>query len=73
MKYIYIYIYICMYVYLSIDDAFFNRNWAEACRGRWAEPELMLGWSAGSEGGTSLQKQERRGFGEGFARGRSDA
>ena len=72
------------------DDAFFNRNWAGACRGRWAEPGLMLGWSAGSwivgaeigmlqcwfagsGRGTPLQKQERRGVGEGLARSRSDA
>ena len=27
---------------------FFNRNWAGACWGRWAESGLMLGWSAGS-------------------------
>ena len=26
---------------------FFNRNWAGACRGRWAGPGLLLGWSAG--------------------------
>ena len=25
------------------DDVFFNRNWARACRGRWAGPGLMLG------------------------------
>ena len=30
-------------------------------------------WSAGFEGGIPLQKQERRGVGEGFALGRSDA
>ena len=29
------------------DDAFFNRNWAEACRGRWAGPGLLAGWDAG--------------------------
>ena len=74
---------------------FFNRNWAGACRGRWARPRLLMDWavgcwivwaetgslqcwSAGFEGGTPLQKQERRGgggggVGEGFARGRSDA
>ena len=33
----------------------------------------LLGWSAGSGCGTSLQKQERRRVGRGFARGRSDA
>ena len=27
---------------------FFNRNWARACWGRWAEPGLLAGWSAGS-------------------------
>ena len=27
------------------DDAFFNRNWAGACRGRWAGLGLMLGWA----------------------------
>ena len=56
------------------DDAFLNRNWAGACRGRWARPGLMLGWSAGSGCSSPLQKeQERRRAGEGFARGRSDA
>ena len=34
---------------------------------------LLLGWSAGFECGTPLQKQERRWVGGGFARGRSDA
>ena len=29
------------------DDAFFNRNWAGACRGRWAGPGLLAGWDAG--------------------------
>ena len=29
------------------DDAFFNRNWAGACRGRWAGPRLLTGWDAG--------------------------
>ena len=27
---------------------FFNRNWAGACRGRWAGPGLLAGWAAGS-------------------------
>ena len=63
------------------DDVFFNRNWVRACRGRWAGPRLLVGWVVGSwivwdEVGL-LQcwsiKQERRGVGEGFARGRSDA
>ena len=29
------------------DDAFFNRNWAGACGGRWAGPGLMLDRSTG--------------------------
>ena len=32
---------------LVIDDAFFNRNWARACRGRRAGPGLLVGWDAG--------------------------
>ena len=73
------------------DDAFFNRDWAGACRGLWAGPGLLAGWAAGSwifwaevrllqcasvgsGHGTPLQEeQERRGVGEGFACGRSDA
>ena len=39
----------------------------------WAEVRSLQCWSVGFEGGTPLQKQERRGVGEGFARGRSDA
>ena len=31
----------------NADDAFFNRNWAGACRGRWAGPGLLAGWDAG--------------------------
>ena len=27
---------------------FFNRNWARACKGRWARPGLLVGWDAGS-------------------------
>ena len=27
---------------------FFNRDWAGACRGRWAGPGLLAGWAAGS-------------------------
>ena len=27
---------------------FFNRNWAGAWKGRWAGPELLVGWDAGS-------------------------
>ena len=30
------------------DDAFFNRDWAGACRGRWAGPGLLADWAAGS-------------------------
>ena len=44
--------------------------------GSWivgAEVGLLQCWSAGSERGTPLQKQERRGVGEGFACGCSDA
>ena len=56
------------------DDAFFQPDWAGACWGRWGGPGLMLGWSAGSGCGFSLQKeQERRRAGRGFARSRSDA
>ena len=29
------------------DDAFFNWNWAGACRGRRAGPGLLAGWDAG--------------------------
>ena len=29
------------------DYAFFNQNWAGACRGRWAGPGLLVGWGAG--------------------------
>ena len=38
-----------------------------------AEVGLLQCWSTGSRRGTPLQKQERRGVDEGFARGRSDA
>ena len=44
--------------------------------GSWivgAEVGLLQCWSAGSKRGTPLQKQERRGVSEGFARGHSDA
>ena len=27
---------------------FFNRNWAGACKGRWAGLGLLAGWDAGS-------------------------
>ena len=33
---------------LGSDDAFFDRNWAGACRGRGAGPGLLAGWAAGS-------------------------
>ena len=56
-----------------IDDAFFNRNWVRACWGRWAGPGSLAGWSAGSGRGHSLQKARKKGVGERFARGRSDA
>ena len=29
------------------DDAFFNRNWAGACRGHRTGPGLLAGWDAG--------------------------
>ena len=51
---------------------FFNRDWAGACSGCWVGAGLILGWSSGSGRDTPLQKQRRRGVGEGFARGRSD-
>ena len=44
--------------------------------GSWivgAEVGLLQCWSAGSECGTPLQKQEIRGVGEGFARGSYNA
>ena len=44
--------------------------------GSWivgAEVGLLQCWSTGSRRGTPLQKQGRRGVGEGFARGVSDA
>ena len=34
---------------MYIDDAFFQPDWAGACRGRWAGPGLLLGWSASSD------------------------
>ena len=33
--------------FIEFDDAFFNRNWAGACRGRRAGPGLLAGWDAG--------------------------
>ena len=44
--------------------------------GSWivgTEVGLLKCWSIGFGRGTPLQKQERRGVGEGFARSRSDA
>ena len=44
--------------------------------GSWiagAEMGLLQYWTAGSGRGSPLQKQERMGVDEGFARGRSDA
>ena len=38
---------IWLYYLLSSDDSFFNRNWAGACKGRWAGPGLLAGWDAG--------------------------
>ena len=36
-----------MYDYLKVVMMpFFNKNWAEACRGRWAEPDC---WRAGMQ------------------------
>ena len=29
------------------DDAFFNRNWDRACRGRRVGPGLLADWDAG--------------------------
>ena len=52
---------------------FFNRNWAGACKGRWAGPGLLTGLDAALGCSAPLQKQGRRGVGEGVARGRSDA
>ena len=48
-------------------------GWAAGSWIVWVEVGSLQCWSAGSERGTPLQKQERRGVGEGFARGRSDA
>ena len=31
---------------ILIDDVFFNRDWAGACRGRWAGPGLLADWVA---------------------------
>ena len=62
---------------LEMMMPFFNRNWAGAYGG-------SLGWTWTADGlgcrllvrlgrGPPLEKQERRGVGGGFARGRSDA
>ena len=55
------------------DDAFFNRTGLEHIGVFRPEIGLLLGWFAGSGCGTTLQKQERRWVGGGFARSRSDA
>ena len=49
------------------------RGWAAGSWIVWVEVGSLQCWFAGSGRGTPLQKQERRGVGEGFARGRSDA
>ena len=73
-----------------IDDAFFNRNWAGACGGRWVGPGVLANKAVGcrivgAEVGSLLllcgrlwmwyspARTKKRGVGEGFARGRSDA
>ena len=48
-------------------------GWSAGFRTVGAEVGLLQCWSAGTGRGTPLQKQERRGVSEGFARGRSDA
>ena len=58
---------------MTPDDAFFNRTGLEHIGVVGPEIGLLLGWSTGFGCGTSLQKQERRWVGGGFARGRSDA
>ena len=74
----------------SYDDAFFNRNWAGACGGRWVGPGVLADKAVGcrivgAEVGSPLllfgrlwmwyspARTKKRGVGEGFARGRSDA
>ena len=54
-----------LFIYLSlfniiIDDAFFYRNWAGACWGRWAGLELPLGRSLALDA-TLLAKTSDRG------------
>ena len=74
---------------MPTDDAFFNRDWAGACRGHWARLGLLAGWAAGfwivwaevrslqwrsaGSGRGTPLQNQERGVGEGFARGRSDA
>ena len=49
-------------------------GWAVGCWIVWTEVRSLQCWFAtGFEGVTPLQKQEIKGGGEGFARGRSDA
>ena len=35
------------FLHITSDDAFFNRNWAGACRGRRVGPGLLADWDAG--------------------------
>ena len=32
---------------MELDDAFFNQDWAGACRAHWARPRLMSDMSTG--------------------------
>ena len=43
------------------DDAFFNRNWAGACWGRWAELELPLGRSLALDAELPAKTSDRGG------------
>ena len=43
---------------ICIDEAFFNRNWAGVCWGRWAGIRAVVDWFAGS-GATLLCKDKR--------------
>ena len=41
-------IHLCYYIYIYIyADAFFNRNRAGACEGRWADPRSLAGGIGG--------------------------
>ena len=48
-------------------------GWAASSWIVWVEVGSLQCWSAGFGRSTPLQKQKRRGVGEGFARGCSDA